>query len=164
MSITVQLYLNITTERSIINISPFSLQEILLPENSHLLERSFTVRFRCLLDNTSGFLVSLKVTKYIQTIIKLFHIFSASIFEEKSNLCTAKTGKPKSLPSHYSVSVRPSDPQAYWRCLRKRRFSSPNTNLISVLSLSTREARKSSASTMWSFLVEESMILSITMT
>ena len=37
----------------------FYLQEILQPENSHLLERSFTVRFRCLLDNTSGFLVNL---------------------------------------------------------------------------------------------------------
>lgn len=33
------------------------LQDVLSPENAHLLERSFTVRFRCLLDNTSGFLV-----------------------------------------------------------------------------------------------------------
>ena len=38
--------------------SGLGLQDLLQPENSHLLERSFTVRFRCLLDNTSGFLVS----------------------------------------------------------------------------------------------------------
>ena len=30
----------------------------LLAEHEHLLERTFTVRFRCLLDNTSGFVVS----------------------------------------------------------------------------------------------------------
>ncbi|KAG8261784.1 hypothetical protein J6590_066315 [Homalodisca vitripennis] len=35
-----------------------SLQEALQPDRLQLLERSFTVRFRCLLDNTSGFLVS----------------------------------------------------------------------------------------------------------
>ncbi|XP_046670776.1 aryl hydrocarbon receptor protein 1 isoform X2 [Homalodisca vitripennis] len=33
-----------------------SLQEALQPDRLQLLERSFTVRFRCLLDNTSGFL------------------------------------------------------------------------------------------------------------
>lgn len=34
-----------------------SLQELLSSDQHHLLDRSFTVRFRCLLDNTSGFLV-----------------------------------------------------------------------------------------------------------
>ncbi|KAJ2954630.1 hypothetical protein O0L34_g2924 [Tuta absoluta] len=33
-----------------------TLQDVLRPDRTHLLERSFTVRFRCLLDNTSGFL------------------------------------------------------------------------------------------------------------
>jgi hypothetical protein len=33
------------------------LHDALSPQHCHLLERSFTVRFRCLLDNTSGFLV-----------------------------------------------------------------------------------------------------------
>merc|ERR1711971_388312 len=33
-----------------------SLQELLASDQHHLLDRSFTVRFRCLLDNTSGFL------------------------------------------------------------------------------------------------------------
>lgn len=32
------------------------LQDVLQPDTCHMLERSFTVRFRCLLDNTSGFL------------------------------------------------------------------------------------------------------------
>ncbi|GBP42457.1 Aryl hydrocarbon receptor [Eumeta japonica] len=37
-------------------VGSLALQDALRPERAHLLERSFTVRFRCLLDNTSGFL------------------------------------------------------------------------------------------------------------
>lgn len=41
------------------DLSGMSLSDALTPEKINYLERSFTVRFRCLLDNTSGFLVNL---------------------------------------------------------------------------------------------------------
>lgn len=40
------------------DLSGMPLSEALAPDKLHYLERSFTVRFRCLLDNTSGFLVN----------------------------------------------------------------------------------------------------------
>lgn len=39
------------------DLSGMALAEALTPDKLNYLERSFTVRFRCLLDNTSGFLV-----------------------------------------------------------------------------------------------------------
>nr|CAD7262130.1 unnamed protein product [Timema shepardi] len=44
------------------------LQEVLQPDQAHLLERSFTVRFRCLLDNTSGFLVLMTITRSVPSV------------------------------------------------------------------------------------------------
>ena len=55
--------------------SGLSLLDALRPDNSMILERSFTVRFRCLLDNTSGFLV--------RNIFTHFFLFSE---ENKKNL------------------------------------------------------------------------------
>ena len=46
-----------------------SLQELLSPEHNHLLDRSFTVRFRCLLDNTSGFLVRIIMKLFMSDIV-----------------------------------------------------------------------------------------------
>ncbi|CAH8870119.1 unnamed protein product [Trichobilharzia szidati] len=37
-------------------LQPTSLHDLMSPENAHYLKRRFTVRFRCLLDNTSGFI------------------------------------------------------------------------------------------------------------
>ncbi|CAL1526779.1 unnamed protein product, partial [Lymnaea stagnalis] len=42
-----------------------ALHEIMLPENMNHLHRSFTVRFRCLLDNTSGF-ITLEINGWIR--------------------------------------------------------------------------------------------------
>ncbi|VDL34788.1 unnamed protein product [Hymenolepis diminuta] len=42
-----------------------TLQEVLSPAYSHLLQRCFTVRFRCLLDNTSGF-ITLEISGRLQ--------------------------------------------------------------------------------------------------
>ncbi|XP_063405173.1 aryl hydrocarbon receptor protein 1-like isoform X1 [Mytilus trossulus] len=45
--------------------SSMTLHEIMMPENYHYLHRSFTVRFRCLLDNTSGF-ITLEINGWIR--------------------------------------------------------------------------------------------------
>ncbi|ESO94801.1 hypothetical protein LOTGIDRAFT_117861 [Lottia gigantea] len=47
--------------------SNMSLHEILLPENQMYLHRSFTVRFRCLLDNTSGF-ITLEISGWLRVL------------------------------------------------------------------------------------------------
>ena len=52
-----ELQRQLTWNSQLGNDSGLSLVDALRPDNSTLLERSFTVRFRCLLDNTSGFLV-----------------------------------------------------------------------------------------------------------
>lgn len=103
----------------------FYLQEILQPENSHLLERSFTVRFRCLLDNTSGFLVKTRPLKCFNA--HLFFTRSVLISEGKSSRFMVRIGKQKS-PWLCSASAHPSARPAYWKCLRRKLCSSPNTN------------------------------------
>ncbi|XP_059143352.1 uncharacterized protein LOC131930762 [Physella acuta] len=47
--------------------SGISLHETMLPENMNCLHRSFTVRFRCLLDNTSGF-ITLEINGWIRVL------------------------------------------------------------------------------------------------
>ncbi|XP_046574647.1 LOW QUALITY PROTEIN: single-minded homolog 1-like [Haliotis rubra] len=47
--------------------SNIPLHEVMLPENHHYLHRSFTVRFRCLLDNTSGF-ITLEINGWIRVL------------------------------------------------------------------------------------------------
>ena len=56
-----------------------SLQELLSPEHNHLLDRSFTVRFRCLLDNTSGFLVRIIMKLFMSDIVNQISFSNAML-------------------------------------------------------------------------------------
>ncbi|XP_033741802.1 uncharacterized protein LOC117328383 [Pecten maximus] len=47
--------------------STLPLHEAMMPENYHHMHRSFTVRFRCLLDNTSGF-ITLEINGWIRVL------------------------------------------------------------------------------------------------
>lgn len=71
------------------------LQDVLHQDNCHLLERSFTVRFRCLLDNTSGFLVIklyftstyhslVLLPRYLRVLLTLVSlVFCLSVYPER---------------------------------------------------------------------------------
>ena len=98
-----------------------SLQELLSPEHNHLLDRSFTVRFRCLLDNTSGFLVLIVMKLIMNDIVnqtsfsyvmlspftKNFNnlFFRGWTLEERLKFCMDKTKRLKMHRSHYFVFV-----------------------------------------------------------
>ena len=84
-----------------------SLQELLSPEHNHLLDRSFTVRFRCLLDNTSGFLVrhsflvhnNSRIIRLLKRTCTMFNDnffnYRGSISEERSKPFTVKTKRQR---------------------------------------------------------------------
>jgi aryl hydrocarbon receptor len=60
------------------DLSGMPLSEALAPDKLTYLERSFTVRFRCLLDNTSGFLVRLEASA--RPVMAFSHDHSLSAF------------------------------------------------------------------------------------
>ena len=84
-----------------------SLQELLSPEHNHLLDRSFTVRFRCLLDNTSGFLVrhsflvhnNSRIIRLLKRTCTMFNDnffnYRGSISEERLKPFTVKTKRQR---------------------------------------------------------------------
>ncbi|CAF0742575.1 unnamed protein product [Didymodactylos carnosus] len=73
------------------------------PENAHLLERSFTVRFRCLLDNTSGF-----VTLEIDGRIGILHGQKTQQTDDSHTLALFGVACPFGPPSLFEIPQRES--------------------------------------------------------
>uniref|UniRef100_A0A095AIU3 Aryl hydrocarbon receptor n=1 Tax=Schistosoma haematobium TaxID=6185 RepID=A0A095AIU3_SCHHA len=63
-----------------------TLHDLMTPETAHYLKRQFTVRFRCLLDNTSGF-ITLELSGRLQFLHGQARSMQLSVNSEQSNSC-----------------------------------------------------------------------------
>ncbi|VDO64229.1 unnamed protein product [Schistosoma margrebowiei] len=63
-----------------------TLHDLMTPETAHYLKRQFTVRFRCLLDNTSGF-ITLELSGRLQFLHGQARSMQLSVNSEQANSC-----------------------------------------------------------------------------
>ncbi|CAH8588715.1 unnamed protein product [Schistosoma turkestanicum] len=75
-----------------------TLHDLMTPETAHYLKRQFTVRFRCLLDNTSGF-ITLEISGRLQYLHGQARSMQLAVNSEQVNSCTNAN-----IPNKYNTS------------------------------------------------------------
>lgn len=121
------------------DLTGMPLSDALAPDKLTYLERSFTVRFRCLLDNTSGFLVRHVCLSFVDTLYNILNNFQRLDIRGRVKILHGQNRKTEEPPLGLFCYCTPFGPPSLLELPQKENmFKSKHKLDLSLVSMDQR--------------------------